>query len=44
MVVVDAALQRIEAFIADMEQQRERAEELAKVPDDIPRFVTRWEP
>ena len=36
----DAALRKIEAFIADLEKQHERAEELAKVPDDIPRFVT----
>ena len=38
------AMQRIEAFIADLEKQHQKAEELATVPEDIPRFVTRYEP
>ena len=41
---LDMAMQRIEAFIADLEKQHQKAEELAKVPDDIPRFVTRYGP
>ena len=36
----DAALRKIETFVADLEKQHQRTEELAKVPDDIPRFVT----
>ena len=38
---LDAAMQKLEVFIAGLEKQQQRAEELAKVPDDIPRFVTR---
>ena len=41
---LDVAMQRIEAFIADLEKQHQKAEELATVPDDIPCFVTRYEP
>ena len=41
---LDAAMQQIEAFIANLEKQHQQAEELARVPDDIPRFVTRYGP
>ena len=41
---LDVAMQRIEVFIADLEKQHRKAEELATVPEDIPRFVTRYEP
>lgn len=41
---LDQAMARIEAFIADMEKQQQKAEELATVPDDVARFMTRYTP
>ena len=42
--VLDQAMARIESFIADLEKQHQKAEELATVPDDVPQFLTRYTP
>lgn len=39
---LDQAMAYVEAFIADIEKQCQQADELAQVPDDVPRFVTRF--
>jgi hypothetical protein len=41
---LDLALARLESIIVGIEDERATAEELATVPEDIPRFVTRYEP
>lgn len=37
---VDLALAKLEQVIAAAEKEREQRENLAKVPDDVPRFRT----
>ena len=41
---VDLALAKLEQLIREMEEAHQTAEELAQLPDDIPRFSTRYTP
>lgn len=38
--LIDLALAQLEAVIAEAEKEREKRANLAKVPDDVPRFRT----
>ena len=39
---LDAIIRRFEAFVVALEQKKAEAEKLPEVPDDVPRFVTRY--
>ena len=39
---LDAIIRRFEAIVVALEQKRAEAEKLPAVPDDVPRFVTRY--
>lgn len=40
---IDRAMKQLEEFVLALESERAKAEELAQIPEDIPRFVTRYD-